>query len=99
MRNKSNTPPWKLKITKMINQLRAEISQMTSKEPPTKNLINRRSRLKRKYNISQDQFNAKIAEHSTQLKALAAQLRNKTKKIENKRIIHQFRENPRNIYI
>ena len=96
--NKPKTPPWKVKITKRMNLLRAEISQMTSTEPLTKNLINRLGRLKRKYNISQDHFNTKIAEHSVKLKALASELKNRTKKYENKRINKQFRENPRNVY-
>ena len=97
-RNKPKTPPWKTKITKRINQLRAEISQMTTKEPLTKSLINRLKRLKRKYNITQEQFNARIAEHSAKLKALAAEMRNRTKKAENKQINKQFKENPRQVY-
>ena len=71
---------------------------MTTKEPLTRNLLNRLRRLKRKYNISQDNFNARIAEHSTQLKALTAELRNRTKRIENKQINKQFKENPRQVY-
>ena len=70
---------------------------MTSKEPLTKNRVNRLRRLKRKYGISQDQFNAKVAEHHTQLKALAAELRNRNKKFEKKRINKQFKENPKNV--
>ena len=69
---KPKQPLWKKKIQKRIDQLRAEISQMTTKEPLTRHLLNRLKRLKRKYNISQDNFNARIAEHSTQLKALTA---------------------------
>ena len=97
-RAKSKTPPWKQKITRRINKLRAEISQMTTNEPLTRGLINRLNRLKRKYGISQEQFTARIAEHRAQLKALAAELRNKTKKAESKQINKQFKENPRNVY-
>ena len=97
-RAKSKTPPWKQKISRRVNQLRAEISQMTTTEPLTRNLINRLGRLKRKYGISEDQFKARVAEHHTQLKALAAELRNKSKKFENKRINKQFQENPRQVY-
>ena len=71
---------------------------MTTNEPLTRGLINRLNRLKRKYGISQEQFTARIAEHRAQLKALAAELRNKTKKAESKQINKQFKENPRNVY-
>ena len=96
-RAKSKNPPWKQKISKKINQLRAEISQMTS-EPATRNLMNRLRRLKRKYGISEEQFKVKIAEHKARLKALAAELRNRTKKAEKKNINKQFKENPRTVY-
>ena len=69
-RFQEKTPLWKKKINKRISLLRAEISYMTTKEPATKNLLNRIRRLKRKYNISQEHFNARIAEHTAQLKAL-----------------------------
>ena len=95
---KTKIPPWKQKINRRMNQLRAEIGQMTTKEPLTKNLIKRLQRLKRKYNISEEQFISKIAEHSTQLKALSAEVRNKTKKAESKNINKLFKENPRNVY-
>ena len=97
-RAKPKTPPWKQKINKRINQLRAEISQMSTNEPLTKNLINRLRRLKRKYGISEDNFKAKIAEHHAQLKALTAEIRNKTRKSEKKRINKEFKENPRKVY-
>ena len=97
-RAKHDAPPWKKKINKRINQLRAEISQMTTSEPLARNVINRLRRLKRKDGISEDKFKEKVAEHHAQLKALAAELRNKNKKFEQKRINKQFKENPRNVY-
>ena len=40
-RAKHEAPPWKKKINKIISQLRAEISQMTTSELLTRNAINR----------------------------------------------------------
>ena len=71
---------------------------MTTKEPATKHLLNKIRRLKRKYNISQELFNARIAEHTAQLKALTSELRNRNRKYENKQINKQFKENPRQVY-
>ena len=78
--------------------MRAEISQMATSEPPSRNLLNRLRRLKRKYGISEEQFKAKIAEHQVQLKALAAEIKNRGKKAEVKQINKQFKENPRKVY-
>ena len=91
-------PPWKTKIKKKINKLRAEISQMTRNEPMTRSLINRVRRIQRKYNIDSTEFKAKVAEHQATLKGLATELKNKEKKIENRRINTLFRENPRAVY-
>ena len=67
-------------------------------EPASRNLLHRLRRLKRKYNISEDQFYTKIAEHRAQLKALTSELKNRVKKFECKRINKKFKENPRKVY-
>ena len=98
IRKQQSEPPWKTKIKKKINTLRAEISQMTKNEPLTRSLINRVHRIQRKYNIDSSEFKAKVAEHQVTLKGLSAELRNKEQKIENKRINSLFKENPRAVY-
>ena len=71
---------------------------MTRNEPMTKSLINRIHRIQRKYNIDSTEFKAKVAEHQVALKGLTTELKNKEKKIENRRINTLFRENPRAVY-
>ena len=95
---RNRNPSWKEKRQKKINQIRAEISVMMANEPQTKSLQNKIRRIKRKYSIDSNQFKIKVAEHQATLKGLASDLRNKEKKIENKRINKQFRENPRAVY-
>ena len=78
--------PWKINLQKKIQKLRAELSVMSSSGPPTKHLALKVGRLKRKYKIEDHQIRAKIAEHQAHIKGLAAQIRNKDKKINQKRI-------------
>lgn len=90
--------PWKVKLQKKIQKLRAELSLLSSTGPPTRHLALKIGRLKRKYNIQDSQIKAKIAEHQAHIKGLAAQIRNKERKINFKRINKLFAENPRKVY-
>ena len=93
------TYPWKVKLQRKIEKLRCEISQMMSNEPNTKHLIRKIRRIKHKYKIKDDdQFQARIAEHKIEVKALAGQIRNREKKENTKTINKQFGQNPRKVY-
>ena len=96
--NMKKDAPWKINLQKKIQKLRAELSVMSSSGPPTKHLALKVGRLKRKYKIEDHQIRAKIAEHQAHIKGLAAQIRNKDKKINQKRINRLFAENPRKVY-
>ena len=54
--------------------------------------------IKRKYGINDSQIQAKIADHQAEVKALAAQIRNKERKIKTKEINRKFSENPRKVH-
>ena len=90
--------PWKTKLQKKIQRLRAELSLLSSSGPPTRHLALKIGRLKRKYKIEDHQIKAKIAEHQAHIKGLAAQIRNKDKRINHQRINKLFAENPRKVY-
>ena len=94
-------PKWKKKIQKTINQLRAEVAQITSyrnQQHPTRRLIKKIESIKRKYEINNNQIEARLAEHQALIKAHAEQIRSKEKRIYTKQINKQFEENPRNVY-
>ena len=74
--------------------LRAELSLMLSSKPLTKNLVIRIHRLERKYKIKDGNLRAKIAEHQLTIKGLAAQARNKERKINQRVINKKFAEHP-----
>ena len=100
-RRRNNAPPWKVKIEKKINYLRAEISQITTfidSPNPRRSLQRKIENMKRKYNITNGQLAGKRAENQATVKALAAEIRNKEKKVKQKQINRQFAENPRNVY-
>ena len=101
-RKKSKEPLWKKKIEKKISQLRAEISQITTylnNQIQGRKLLRKINNIKRKYNVTNnEQMEGKLAEHQATVKALAAELRNKEKKIRTKQINKQFAENPRVVY-
>ena len=91
--------PWKVKMQKKIDKLRAELSQMMTYEPVTKHLIRKVKRIKRKYGIKDNKdIPGRIAEHQAEIKALAAQIRNKERKENTKTINKKFGENPRKVY-
>ena len=90
--------PWKVKIQKKIQKLRAELSLMLSSRPLTKNLVIRIHRLERKYKIKDGNLRAKIADHQATIKGLAAQARNKERKINQRVINKKFAEHPRKVY-
>ena len=100
-RNKNVVPHWKKKLQQKIERLRAEISQISNyleKQNPSRNIRIKINKMKRKYNINEENLNEKRAEHQATVKALAAQLRNKERKIRMKQINKQFAENPRMVY-
>ena len=70
-----------------------------TKEPMTQGLIRRIRRIKRKYGIDDSQIKAKIAEHDqAEVKAQAAQIRNKERRIKTKEINRKYSENPRKVH-
>ena len=74
-------------MQKKIDKLRAELSQMMTYEPVTKHLIRKVKRIKRKYGIKENKdIPGRIAEHQAEIKALAAQIRNKERKENTKTI-------------
>ena len=90
---------WKVKLQKKIEKLRGELSQMMQYQPITKHLLQKMRRIKRKYGIRDDsEIPGRIAEHRAEVKALAAQIRNKERKEKSKIINKQFGENPRKVY-
>ena len=100
-RTRRTEPPWKVKMMKKIERLRAEISQISSftdSQNPTMSLQRKINNLKIRYNISNEQLSAKRAENQAIVKALAGEIRNKEKKIKQKQINKQFAENPRIVY-
>ena len=101
IKRKNDKPPWKVKIENRINKLRAEISQISAfidAQNPKRSLQRKIDNIKRKYNISNDQLSGRRAENQAAVKALAAEIRNKEKKINQKQINRQFAENPRIVY-
>ena len=99
-RNGKKEYPWKMKLMKKIQRLRGELSQMMSAKsgPVTKNLKRKIKRIQRKYRIKDGQFDAKIAEHQTEIKGITAQIRNKERRPNYKIINKKFAENPRKVY-
>ena len=98
-RRKKIVYPWKVKLQKKIEKLRGELSQMMQYQPITKHLLRKMRRIKRKYGIRDDsEIPGRIAEHQAEVKALAAQIRNKERKENSKIINKQFGENPRKVY-
>lgn len=89
---------WKIKIQKKIQNFRKELSLMLQTRPLTKRLALRVHRIQRKYKIRDTNMRDKIAEHQAEIKGLAAQLKNKERKIDQKVINKQFAENPRKVY-
>ena len=71
---------------------------MLSSRPLTKNLVIRIHRLERKYKIKDGNLRAKIADHQATIKGLAAQARNKERKINQRVINKKFAEHPRKVY-
>ena len=97
-RKGTRVPSWKSKLQKKIVKLRGEISQMVINEPHTASLKRKIRRIKRKYGIDDSQIQARIAEHQAEVKALAAQIRNKEKNQKAKEINKSFSLNPRKVH-
>ena len=99
---KSNVEPvWKKKLHGKINQLRAEISQISNymrDQNHSQSLLQKVRKIKRKYRIDDEQMSGKVAELQAKVKALAAQIRNKQQKIKAKQLNRQFAENPKIVY-
>jgi len=91
-------PTWKMKINNKINKIRAEIAQMKTREPLSKGMEKKVRQIERKYGITRPQFQDKVAELQAEVKGLAAQIRNREKKINAKSINRLFEENPRTVY-
>ena len=64
----------------------------------SRNLLRKINKIQRKYNIQENQFAERIAEHQALVKGIAGQIRGKEKKINSKQINRQFAENPRLVY-
>ncbi|XP_064090673.1 uncharacterized protein LOC135204382 [Macrobrachium nipponense] len=62
------------------------------------NLLKKTRKIKKKYRIGDEPVSGKLAEHQAQVKALAAQMRNKQQKMKAKQINRQFAENPKIVY-
>ena len=100
-KKKNTIPPWKKKIEQKITRLRAEISQMSTYMNSLnhgRSLLKKIDIIKNRYNINNEQIEGRLAEHQATVKALAAEIRNKEKKINTKQINKQFAENPRVVY-
>ena len=94
-------PGWKRKLTEKITLHRAEISQMTIFSSGTntgRNLRIKILKIKRKYNIIGDDLSGKIAELKAIIKGMAAEVRNRERKEEERRINREFDQNPRTVY-
>ena len=90
--------PWKVKLQKKIDKLRKELSILVTSGPLTKSVTRQVARIQRKYKITDRQIRARIAEHQAEIKGLAAQIKNKEKRINTKIINSQFATNPRKVY-
>ena len=101
-KEKQIEPVWKRKLQQKIEKYRAETSQISGfllNQSPRKKLRKKIKKIKRKYSIkTTEQLNSRIAENQAEIKALAAQIRNKDKKIDSKKINKLFNRNPRMVY-
>ena len=71
---------------------------MVSTQPFTKSLALKVHRIERKYKVMSNNTRALIADHQAKIKGLAATVKNKGKKINQKIINKKFAENPRKVY-
>ena len=76
----------------------SQMSTFMNTQNHARNLLRKIDGIKRRYNISNDQMEGRLAEHQAIVKGLAAELRSKEKKIKTKQINKQFAENPRVVY-